>query len=151
MILPISADGFRGGTRGGGAISSSGLSLIGSGLPANEEEFLSRPPPFDSLSSFSEISDNDNDAPCFLAGELIISNDSDDIDDKEIFLPLVLDFDVLIPGDFNEMSVFRGCEKRQSISKQAGCYNRPFSYSTKESGSSDIFIHFYTRGSIEWR
>ena len=29
--------------------------------------------------------------------------------------------------------------------------NRPFSYSTKESGSSVIFIHFYTRGSIEWR
>ena len=29
--------------------------------------------------------------------------------------------------------------------------NRPFSYSTKESGSSDIFIHFYTQSSIEWR
>ena len=29
--------------------------------------------------------------------------------------------------------------------------NRPFSYSTKEPGSSVIFIHFYTRGSIEWR
>ena len=29
--------------------------------------------------------------------------------------------------------------------------NRPFSYSTKEPGSSDIFIHFYTRCSIEWR
>ena len=29
--------------------------------------------------------------------------------------------------------------------------NRPFSYSTKEPGSSDIFIQFYTRGSIEWR
>ena len=29
--------------------------------------------------------------------------------------------------------------------------NRPFSYSTKESGSSDIFIHFYTQNSIEWR
>ena len=28
---------------------------------------------------------------------------------------------------------------------------RPFSYSTKEPGSSVIFIHFYTRGSIEWR
>ena len=28
--------------------------------------------------------------------------------------------------------------------------NRPFSYSTKEPGSSDIFIQFYTRGSIEW-
>ena len=27
--------------------------------------------------------------------------------------------------------------------------NRPFSYSTKEPGSSDIFIHFYTRSSIE--
>ena len=30
-------------------------------------------------------------------------------------------------------------------------FNRPFSYPTKESGSSVIFIHFYTRGSIEWR
>ena len=29
--------------------------------------------------------------------------------------------------------------------------NRPFSYSTKEPGSSDIFTHFYERGSIEWR
>ena len=29
--------------------------------------------------------------------------------------------------------------------------NRPFSYSTKEPGSSDIFIQFSTRGSIEWR
>ena len=29
--------------------------------------------------------------------------------------------------------------------------NRPFSYSTKEPGSSVIFIQFYTRGSIEWR
>ena len=27
--------------------------------------------------------------------------------------------------------------------------NRPFSFSTKEPGSSIIFIHFYTRGSIE--
>lgn len=112
--LPISTDGFRGGTLGGGGISfsggisSSGVSLIGSGLPATEEEFLTRLPPFDSFSSFSEISDKE--APCLLAGELMMSNESDDIDDKEIFLPLVLDFDVLIPGDFNEMSVFRGCE-----------------------------------------
>ena len=30
-------------------------------------------------------------------------------------------------------------------------YNRPFSYSRKEPGSSDIFIQFYTRSSIEWR
>ena len=29
--------------------------------------------------------------------------------------------------------------------------HRPFSYSTKEPGSSDIFIQFYTRSSIEWR
>ena len=29
--------------------------------------------------------------------------------------------------------------------------NRPFSYSGKEPGSIVIFIHFYTRGSIEWR
>ena len=29
--------------------------------------------------------------------------------------------------------------------------NRPFSYSRKEPGSSDIFIQFYTRSSIEWR
>ena len=29
--------------------------------------------------------------------------------------------------------------------------NRPFSYSTKEPGSSDIFIHFDAQGSIEWR
>ena len=29
--------------------------------------------------------------------------------------------------------------------------NRSFSYSTKESGSSVIFIQFYTRSSIEWR
>ena len=29
--------------------------------------------------------------------------------------------------------------------------NRPFSYSDKKSGSSVIFIHFYTRDSIEWR
>ena len=28
--------------------------------------------------------------------------------------------------------------------------NGPFSYSTKVSGSSDIFIQFHTRGSIEW-
>ena len=28
--------------------------------------------------------------------------------------------------------------------------NRPFTYSTKEPGSSVIFIHFYTRGSSEW-
>ena len=27
--------------------------------------------------------------------------------------------------------------------------NRPFNYSTKEPGSSDIFIQFYTQGSIE--
>ena len=27
--------------------------------------------------------------------------------------------------------------------------NRPFSYSTKEPGSSVIFIHFYARASIE--
>ena len=30
-------------------------------------------------------------------------------------------------------------------------YNRPFSYSTKESGSGVIFIHFYTGGLIKWR
>ena len=36
-----------------------------------------------------------------------------------------------------------------SISKI--CLNRPFSYSTKEPGSSDIFVQFYTRGSTEWR
>ena len=29
--------------------------------------------------------------------------------------------------------------------------NRPFSYSTKEPGSSVIFIHSQTQGSIEWR
>ena len=29
--------------------------------------------------------------------------------------------------------------------------NRPFSYLTKEPGSSDIFIQFYARGSTEWR
>ena len=29
--------------------------------------------------------------------------------------------------------------------------NRPFSYSAKGPGSSVIFIHFYTRDSIEWR
>ena len=29
--------------------------------------------------------------------------------------------------------------------------HRPFSYSAKEPGSSVIFIHFYTRDSIEWR
>ena len=28
--------------------------------------------------------------------------------------------------------------------------NIPFSFSTKEPGSSDIFIHFYTRSLIEW-
>ena len=30
-------------------------------------------------------------------------------------------------------------------------HDRPFSYSTKEPGSSVIFMHFYTRDSIEWR
>ena len=36
--------------------------------------------------------------------------------------------------------------------EKCGFYvNRPFSYSTKESGGSDIFIHFYARGSIEFR
>ena len=30
-------------------------------------------------------------------------------------------------------------------------YHRPFSYSRKEPGSSDIFIQFYAQGSIEWR
>ena len=30
-------------------------------------------------------------------------------------------------------------------------FNRPFSYSTKEPGSSDIFIRFYTRGSTVYR
>ena len=30
-------------------------------------------------------------------------------------------------------------------------HNRPFSYSTNEPGSSVIFVHLYTRGSIEWR
>ena len=30
-------------------------------------------------------------------------------------------------------------------------YNRPVSCSTKEPGSSGIFMHFYTRSSIEWR
>ena len=30
-------------------------------------------------------------------------------------------------------------------------HNRPFSYSTKEPGSSDIFIQFYSQGSIELR
>ena len=34
--------------------------------------------------------------------------------------------------------------------KSATC-NRPFSYSTKEPGSSDIFIQIYARGSKEWR
>ena len=29
--------------------------------------------------------------------------------------------------------------------------HRPFCYSTKEPGSSDIFIQIYTRGSKEWR
>ena len=29
-------------------------------------------------------------------------------------------------------------------------YNKPFSYSTKEPGSSVIFILFYTQGSTEW-
>ena len=29
--------------------------------------------------------------------------------------------------------------------------NRPFSYSVKEPGSSVIFIHLHTRGSIDWR
>ena len=29
--------------------------------------------------------------------------------------------------------------------------NGPFSYSTKEPGSSVTFIHFYARGSIVWR
>ena len=29
--------------------------------------------------------------------------------------------------------------------------NRPFSYSTKEPGSSDIFIQLYARGSKKWR
>ena len=32
-----------------------------------------------------------------------------------------------------------------------GPSNRPFSYSAKEPESSVIFIHFYTRDSIEWR
>ena len=36
------------------------------------------------------------------------------------------------------------------VVKNGWSANRPFSYSTIESGSSDIFIHFYTRGSIEW-
>ena len=31
------------------------------------------------------------------------------------------------------------------------CLDGPFSYSAKEPGSSVIFIHFDTRGSIEWR
>ena len=36
-------------------------------------------------------------------------------------------------------------------SKVSQVDNRPFSYSTKEPGSSDIFIHFDAQGSIEWR
>ena len=42
-------------------------------------------------------------------------------------------------------------KKRKCIKCMKVPRNRPFSYSTKEPGSSDIFIHFYTRGSIEWR
>ena len=68
---------------------------------------------------------------------------------------------------FNAMVVFRNrilismCSKSSTrmghgihILLQTHCRhlsNRPFSYSTKEPGSSVIFIHFYTRGSIEWR
>ena len=29
--------------------------------------------------------------------------------------------------------------------------NRPYSYSTKEPGSSDVFIHFHSQILIEWR
>ena len=39
----------------------------------------------------------------------------------------------------------------RKYSMAASKYDRPFSYSTKEPGSSVIFIHFYMRGSIEWR
>ena len=45
----------------------------------------------------------------------------------------------------------RAIKKLIRTSKDSKCDNRPFSYSTKEPGSSDIFIQFYTRGSIEWR
>ena len=38
---------------------------------------------------------------------------------------------------------------KESILEQGVYTNRPFSYSMKESGSSDIFIHFYRRGSTE--
>ena len=37
------------------------------------------------------------------------------------------------------------------MTSSANRTNRPFSYSTKESGSRDIFIHFYAQSSIEWR
>ena len=37
------------------------------------------------------------------------------------------------------------------IAFRSAADNRPFSYSAKEPGSSVIFIHFYTRDSIEWR
>ena len=62
-----------------------------------------------------------------------------------------------IPIPKSEVSskvVYRGTSrKREPLNRTRFMYqgNRPFSYSTKEPGSSDIFIQFYTRGSIEWR
>ena len=49
-------------------------------------------------------------------------------------------------------TVTRRYHKENENSLQpCGFNNRPFSYSTKEPGSSDIFIHFDAQGSIEWR
>ena len=43
------------------------------------------------------------------------------------------------------------CLVKYHVEMPLNYYNRPFSYSTKEPGSSDIFIQFYVQGSIEWR
>ena len=37
------------------------------------------------------------------------------------------------------------------LENQVEFFNRPFSYSTKEPGSSVVFIYVYARGSIKWR
>ena len=78
---------------------------------------------------------------------MLIYQSNANLDEKILFGEVTHQLDQEIPGK-------EDCAKdggEEFFYRDASRSNRPFSYSTKESGSSDIFIHFYTRGSIEWR
>lgn len=80
---------------------------MGSGLPINGR-LLSKLPPLERLSSLSEMSDNDDEAPDRLVWAGMISNESVLMDDNEIFRLFAPGLEDLIPGDFSEISLFLG-------------------------------------------